>query len=182
MTVTPILGPSVATSDQARSFITGKGVWWWTALVQFYWDIAPLVGVRADVAFAQACKETGYGRFGRAVTPEHHNPCGLKIPDPTGLSDSDPSAHQRFPTWEVGVIAHLQHLALYAGAFGYPLPYTKIGPTRWTGATADPRHFSFLWNRAGDSVEGLSGNWAPASDYGESIVNNYLSPMGGVPT
>lgn len=56
------------------------------------------------------------------------------------------------------MIAHLDHLALYAGAPGYP-----------RADSPDPRHFDFL---AGDAptVEQLSGRWAPAASYGPSLV------------
>jgi N-acetylmuramoyl-L-alanine amidase len=176
--MTAILGLSVAAAAEADRWVrTRQPADFWPDLIPLYWDIAPHIGVRADVAFAQACKETGFGRFGRAVTPAHRNPCGLKIPEPAGKADDDPTAHQSFPTWEVGIRAHLEHLALYAGAPGYPLTYTKISRTRWTGATADPRHFAFIYGKANNSVEGLSGAWAPAADYGQSIVNQYLNGM-----
>ncbi|SJU02468.1 Uncharacterised protein [Clostridioides difficile] len=58
----------------------------------------------------------------------YNNPCGMKTSQ--GGSDTDPNAHQRFNSWDEGVQAHLDHLALYAGAKGYP----KEG-------TYDPRHF-----------------------------------------
>lgn len=177
---TPILGLGVADEDHARWFAAARGaVAWWADLIPIYWDLAPRIGVRADVAFAQACKETGFGKFGRAVTPAHHNPCGLKVPDPAGKADNDPAAHQTFPTWQVGIRAHLEHLALYAGAPGYPLTYSKTSPTTWIGATVDPRHFNFLRGRSGDSVEGLGGSWAPDPNYGVSIVRDYLRPMIG---
>lgn len=165
-------------SEKAHQWVkTRNPAWWWAVVIDIYWEIAPHVGVRADVAFSQACKETGFGRFGRAVTPEFCNPCGLKIPDPAGKADNDPTAHQKFPTWEVGIRAHLDHLALYAGAPGYPLSYTKTSPTTWTGATPDPRHFPYIYGKAKNTVEGLSGSWAPAPDYGQSIVSDYLIPM-----
>lgn len=180
--MTAILGISAATKEQAHRWVhTRTPAWWWPVVIDLYWNIAPHVGVRADVAFAQACKETGFGKFGRAMTPDHHNPCGLKIPDPTGKADDDPAAHQTFPTWEFGIRAHLEHLALYAGCPGYPLSYQKTSPTTWAGATHDPRHFSFLMNKAKNSVEGLGGSWAPAADYGSSIVKSYLLPMVATP-
>jgi hypothetical protein len=122
-----------------------------------YFEYAPERGVRPEVAFAQSCKETGFGRFGRAVTPEHRNPCGLKVTRPVG-PDHNPDDHARFPTWDVGVIAHVDHLALYAGAPSYPREDTP-----------DPRHFTFITGRA-KTVEELGGKWAPAPSYGKSIV------------
>lgn len=135
-------------------------------LAPLYWQIAPTRGgVRPDVAYAQAAKETGYGRFGGVIDASFHNPCGMKIT--AGGSNSDPEAHQRFATWADGITACIDHLALYAGAPGYP----RVD-------TPDPRHFAFLTGVA-PTVEGLGGRWAPNPDYGNSIVRDFLNPMIG---
>lgn len=179
MTVTtPILGDPMLGPEAAARWAAGRGATnAWCEVAHLYWEApARATGVRPDVAWAQACKETGFGKFGRAVTPAHKNPCGLKVPAPVG-PDDNPDDHCRFGSWERGVQAHVEHLALYAGAPGFPLTYEKVSPFLWKGATADPRHFSFIFGRAGNSVEGLSGNWAPAAAYGPSIVNDYLAPM-----
>jgi hypothetical protein len=86
----------------------------------------------------------------------YHNPCGLKKTAGGGNYDRD--AHRRFATWRQGVIAHLDHLALYAGARGYP-----------KRATPDPRHFSFLRGRA-RTVQALGGAWAPSESYGDEVL------------
>lgn len=75
-------------------------------------------GVNWVVAYVQAAKETGYGKFGGVLDESYHNPCGLK--NPSGGADNDANAHKRFDNWNQGVIAHLDHLALYAAASGYP--------------------------------------------------------------
>ena len=54
--------------------------------------------------------------------------------------------------------AHLDHLALYAGARGYP-----------KRRTPDPRHFAFLHGKA-RTVQALGGAWAPSRTYGREIV------------
>ena len=156
---TNILGIAEAKSDQACIWALEKGAPQWFAcdLAKTYWRIAPMYGVRPEVAYAQAAHETGFGKFGRAVTREHNNYCGLKVTKPTG-PDDNPDAHARFATPEVGVVAHVEHLGLYAGGFGFP-----------RSAPFDPRHFSFLMGVA-PTVEGLSGRWAPASTYHEKIV------------
>lgn len=139
---------------------------WWAGLAAQYWELSPWCGdVSSEVAYVQACKETGFGHFGRAVTREHHNPCGLKIHDPKGLADNDPNAHQRFPSWQVGVTAHLDHLALYAGAAGYPRR-TDVMAGNWT---PDPRHFASVYAKA-RTVEELGGKWAPSPSYGVEIA------------
>ncbi|MBO8163776.1 MAG: trypsin-like peptidase domain-containing protein, partial [Brevibacillus sp.] len=119
------------------------------------------MGIRPEVAYAQAAKETAFGRFGGVVTRDHHNWCGLKTTQ--GGSNSDPYAHAKFPDDEVGVLAHLQHLALYAGV-------------EVTGRIVDPRHFSSIEGTA-PTVEALGGKWAPAADYGQSIVRDYLAGL-----
>lgn len=183
---TPILGSPLVAARGAACWAASRGApLWWCDLTDLYWDagIRSHTGVRPDVAFAQACKETGFGTFGRAVTRGHQNPCGLKVPQPVG-PDDNPDDHQRFASWEMGVRAHMEHLALYAGAPGFPLLYAKRSPTRWEGATADPRHFSFVYG-VSPNVEDLGGevpsdsqpDWAPSPDYGVSIVHDYLNPL-----
>ncbi|HZK57045.1 MAG TPA: cell wall hydrolase, partial [Clostridia bacterium] len=85
-----------------------------------------------------------------------HNPCGMKTS--AGGPNNDPSAHQRFGTWEQGIRAQVGHLALYAGADGYP-----------QGDTPDPRHFAYLHGTA-KTVEELGGKWAGSATYGTDIV------------
>jgi N-acetylmuramoyl-L-alanine amidase len=81
----------------------------------------------------------------------------------------------QFPTDEVGIQAHLDHLALYAGAVGYPQIYApSVNAAR---STPDPRHFSSVFGTAPE-VEDLGGKWAPSSDYGTvvaTLVNELLA-------
>jgi len=161
---TPILGRSLATRATAETWARNHGA---TArFVQnaaLYWELAPPRGIRPEVAYAQSAKETGYGRFGGVIDATFRNPCGLKTT--AGGSDTDPNAHQRFVTWRQGVTACIDHLALYAGAPGYPRTNTP-----------DPRHFPQIYGTA-RTVERLGAAWAPAPDYGLSIVEDYLTPL-----
>ena len=70
--------------------------------------------------------------------------------------------HHRFDSWEDGIDAHLDHLALYAGFFGYPKKKSE---------TKDPRHYKFIFGRA-LTVKDLGGNgrWAPSPTYGLEIA------------
>ena len=113
-------------------------------------------GINPIVAYAQSALETGYGKFGGVIDESYKNPCGMKTKE--GGSDNDPNAHQKFDSWEDGISAHLDHLALYTGANGYPRVETK-----------DPRHFSFIFGKA-KSVLGLSGSWASDKQYGEKVL------------
>ena len=46
-------------------------------LVSYYYEEGAREGIRPDVAFAQALKETGFFRYGGTVTPDQNNYCGL---------------------------------------------------------------------------------------------------------
>lgn len=159
---TPILGASKIDRSAAKHWAKARGgTPLFIDLADLYWSLSGACGnVRPEVAYAQAAKETAFGRFGGVLDASYMNPAGLK--SRTGGSDIDPSAHHRFKSWEEGVCAHLDHLALYAGAKGYPRQ-----------DTFDPRHFSELLGRA-KTVEELGGLWAPDPDYGRSIVRDYL--------
>lgn len=154
---TAILGPTQIRETTAKDWALDRGgePWFSMVLPDLYWDFAPSFGVRPDVAFVQACKETGFGKYGRAVTPAHHNYCGLKVRQPG--ADDAAASHAVFHTPEVGVIAHIEHLALYAGAMGFP----RTDPV-------DPRHFASLYGTA-TNVKALSGKWAPSKTYGDEI-------------
>jgi len=155
---TPIIGPATATLNQAQDWAESKrATEVFIGLVGLYFLYAPLRGgVNPIVAYCQAAKETGYGRFGGVLDESFNNPCGLKTRQGGGCED--PSAHHRFESWDEGVKAHIDHLALYAGAEGYPLP-----------GSPDPRHFPYLFGKC-KTVESLSGNWAMTLTYGDHIV------------
>ena len=154
---TSILHAPRATVGQAQAWAKAKGATdVFIGLADIYWTLAPKAGVDPVVAYAQAAKETGYGKFGGVIDETYHNPCGIKTSE--GGGNYDPRAHQRFASWEDGVSAHIDHLALYAGAPGYP----KKG-------TLDPRHFPYLLGTA-KTVEQLGGKWAPSATYGTDIV------------
>lgn len=129
-------------------------------LAEIYYRLGVKKGINPEGAYAQAAKETGFGRFDGVISEEFHNPCGLKITE--GGSNIDPKAHQVFKSWQEGVDAHLDHLALYAGTPGYPKEKTY-----------DPRHFSYLYGKA-ETFEDLGEQWAPSSDYGTSLIEDFL--------
>lgn len=127
------------------------------AMVPLFFKIAMQEGVDPTVVIAQSMKETAYFKFTGVLRPNFCNTCGLK--NSAGGGDTDPNAHHRFEYWEDGILGHVEHLALYAGAPGYP----KANPK-------DPRHFDYLLGKC-PNVEDLSGNWAPGSTYGQDIIN-----------
>lgn len=157
-----ILGTTKATYKQISEWAKTKNA------NECFYEFFPLLiehantyGVDGVVAVAQAARETGFGNFpGKAVLDaSFHNTCGLKRKE-NGESD-DPNAHQRFKDWNEGTLAHIEHLALYAGAPGFP----KENPV-------DPKHFDYLRGKS-STVEGLTGSWAEDPAYAEGIVRLY---------
>lgn len=126
-------------------------------LASRFYNAATAAGIDPAVVYCQSALETGFMNFGGVLDETFCNPCGLK--NPSGGGDTDPSAHMRFSSWTDGIRAQVDHLALYAGAVGYPNPNS-----------ADPRHFPYLFNTA-QYVEDLSGKWAPSPGYGQKIID-----------
>jgi hypothetical protein len=154
---TPILGGEEASAEAARAWARANGATpTFVRLAAIYWELAPKRGIRPEVAYAQSAKETNFGRFTGVLDASFRNPCGLKVT--AGGGNYDPAAHKRFATWRAGIAAHLDHMALYAGAEGYP-----------RRSTPDPRHFPFLHGTAA-SVERLGGKWAPSPAYGRDLA------------
>lgn len=106
-------------------------------------DICALESVRGDIAFAQACKETGYFQYGGDVCHTQNNFAGL------GATGGVPGCS--FPTIQAGILAQAQHLKAYA---------TKDALTQ---ICVDPRRSTwFVDTKGGTSpdVETLGGTWA----------------------
>jgi len=154
---TKIINKTTATVDQAKTWAKNNGATdLFISLADIFWKLATAVGINPVLVYAQSAKETGYGKFKGVLNEGYMNPCGMKTK--SGGGDSDPNAHQRFSSWEQGIQAQIDHLALYAGAAGYPKTNTP-----------DPRHFPYL-NATATTVEQLGGKWAPAASYGTDIV------------
>lgn len=161
----PIIGKPTATIEQAQAWAKSRGATPnFIYLAPLYWAVASERGnVNPVIAYAQSAKETGFGQFGGVINESYNNPCGMKVS--SGGGNYDPKAHQVFDSWGEGITAHIDHLALYAGAAGYPRE-----------GTPDPRHFPFIKGTA-PTVEMLSGKWAPSPTYGQSIVLSYILPL-----
>ncbi|EJW16887.1 N-acetylmuramoyl-L-alanine amidase [Paenibacillus alvei] len=168
---TNILGAASATVEQAKAWAkANKAPDEFVELADLYWQLAPLRGgIDPAIAYVQFAHETGYlykkGESAAGIDASYHNPCGLKIT--AGGGDYQASAHKRFKDWKEGITAHLDHLALYAGASGYPKKDTP-----------DPRHFAYLHGTA-KTLEELGAKWAPSSSYGTNLVNK-LAQLRGV--
>ena len=175
-----ILSSDSTTVAQAESWARSKGATEeFIRLASLYQKYASSRGgVNWVVAYVQAAKETGYGKFGGVLDASYHNPCGLK--ESSGGSDTDPNAHKRFDNWDQGVIAHLDHLALYAGSAGYPKTNYV---SSWNNgnldstSTYDSRHFKYLAGTV-TTVNALGGKWAPSKTYGLEIFRLYCDLTG----
>lgn len=124
---------------------------------------APKAGIRAELAFAQAWKETGRFTFltttgqvpASGYTAAWNNPAGLGVTGAAGVGN-------RFASRLEGVRAHLQHLVWY-------LAQTSHATTPYCTPLADQRHFG-EHKTLGNDVRKLNGKWAiPGDLYGETI-------------
>ena len=124
---------------------------------QMYYEEATAEGVRPEVAFAQAMKETGWLQFTGAVKAEQYNFAGMGA---TGNSVSGES----FKDVREGVRAQIQHLKAY-------------GSTKSLNQTCVDNRFKYVERGSAIYVEWLSipnnpkkKGWAAAKGYGVDIV------------
>ena len=122
-------------------------------------------GVRVEVAFSQAMKETNFLRYTGRVPITAKNFAGL------GAIDSDVSAYASFPTVRCGIRAHVQHLKAYASTAAL------------NNGCVDPR-FSLVTRGCAPYVEWLGQKenpygkgWATAQGYGLSLRDGYIEKL-----
>ena len=143
-----ILNKPSATLDAINIWAKNKPVLF-RQMIPLAYKFSLQYGVDPVVTIAQIALETGYCKFMGKVSPSHCNTCGLKSKD-------NKSFHQ-FNSWNEGVEAHVQHLALYANS-----------PKLANKNIVDPRHFESLRGSA-KTVNDLSLKWATNSDYGKKL-------------
>ncbi len=131
-------------------------------LVSYYYEEGAREGIRPDVAFAQALKETGFFRYGGTVTSDQNNYCGL------GTTSSQVKGAY-FNSAQMGVRAQIQHLLAYAST---RLPNEPV---------VDPRYNlvrSSYGERTLKSWPELNGRWAvPGYTYGQSIMSIFRAML-----
>jgi hypothetical protein len=157
-----IIGSGQTSSQNMTSFLLdsnpGADPGFVESLAAYYVAEAQQEGVNHDIAFAQMCLETSFLRFGGLVTPDMNNFCGLGSigPGQTG---------EHFPSPQLGVRAHIQHLKAYAT--DEPLNQELV----------DPR---YRWVRYGSAptIQGLSGTWAADTNYSAKIEKILLRLYG----
>ena len=169
-----IINKPTATYKQCEEWIKSKKTANKLALenLPIMWNCAIKNGIDPVVLIAQSMKETGWYNFGGVVPASFHNPCGLKITK--GGGDYEVGAHMRFKSWEDGIMAQSDHLALYAGGPTVPKYSPECASHQNAdhmdnGTTKDPRHFTYLFGKC-PTVESLGCNWAPSASYGTDIV------------
>ena len=157
-----IFGGAEATQEQMAAFITRRNPspklnCTVPQIVRYYYEEAGREGIRPDIALCQALKETGFFAYGGDVVPSQNNFCGLGT---TGGGVRGAS----FPTPQLGVRAHIQHLLAYAST---DRPHVTI---------VDPRYDLIVNNRPDihgsvTTWTGLNGIWAvPGRTYGQDIL------------
>lgn len=124
---------------------------------QIFYEEATAEGVRAEVAFTQCMKETGFLKYGGDVLPNQYNFAGI------GATGAVHGAS--FGNVRMGIRAQIQHLKAYG----------SISPL--TNPCVDPR-FNLVKRGSAQYVEwlGIKENpngygWATSKSYGHDIVN-----------
>lgn len=178
-----ILGTQVATAEQMADYALSmnpspKINCTMLELAKMFLEEGAIEGVRGDIAFAQACKETGYFAFGGTALSTWNNYAGLGVTgvayDPgtsaevtftSGVAvikdSSGDSVGVKFSEPRLGVRAQIQHLKGYA--------ITEA----LKQASVDPR-YSLLTKGTAPNWADLNGIWAvPGPNYGQEILAIY---------
>ena len=163
----PIMGSTSVTVDQMVAYYNSvtayPGYYGGTEaptirqFCQIYIDECNAEGVKAEVAFVQAMKETNFLRYGGDVDISQFNFAGL------GATGNGVSGHT-FPTVTIGIRAQIQHLKAYAS----DAPLNNV--------CVDPR-FQYVARNTAPYCEWLGINenpygkgWATAVNYGYNVV------------
>ena len=127
---------------------------------QMYYEEAVAEGVKAEVAFAQAMKESAWLKFGGIVKIEQFNFAGLGALDGNAQGQA-----ASFSDVRTGIRAQIQHLKAYGSA------------ENLKSACVDPR-FKYVTRNSAKYVEwlGIKENpagvgWASDKNYGYTIVD-----------
>jgi len=123
-------------------------------IAEYYARYGERYGIRWDFALFQACLETGFFTFGGDVDPAQNNFAGI------GATGGGVKG-EAFPSQEAGVLAHIQHLATYAGV---DMPDGEIVAKR----TKEVK--KIILGKAKTFAE-LTGKWAMDTKYWEKITN-----------
>ncbi len=140
---TSVVGYTEVTIDQLVKIFEDRNstkVEWARRIAPFYIYYGKLFNLRADIAWAQMCHETGFLEYTGDVQPDQNNFVGM------GATGGGVPGNS-FATEELGIIAHYAHLAWYY----YP-DHVNI----YCSITYDPRHFgSTHYRYTGDTTLGF---------------------------
>lgn len=155
---TLITGAAQVSAEQAQKWARDKGAAdIFIDAAPLYWYYGDLFGIRPEVMYAQAGKETAYGKYGGAVLPEMNNWAGIKIKNPEGDRTED---HETFATPDDGVRAHFNHMSAYVGIAPVGEPHDRYYVVK-----------SIAWAGTVKYVEQLGGRWCPDINYGYQILD-----------
>ncbi len=131
---------------------------------QIYLEECETEGVKAEIAFCQAMKETGFLKYGGKVTIDQYNFAGLGAEDGGGTPAT-------FDSVRDGIRAHVQHLKAYGSTEDL------------VNECVDPR-FKHVTRGSAIYVEWLGINenpkgvgWATAKKYGYTLISDYIDVL-----
>lgn len=161
---TLLVSKAQITVDEAKAWAKQNGAHQrFIDIADLYWKYGEITGIRPEILYAQAAKETGYGKYGGAVVPEQNNWAGIKTKTATGDRTED---HETFLTPEDGVRGHFNHMSAYIGLTPVGEPhgrYFSVKSIKWAGTVK--------------TLEELGGKWCPDLYYGYSILHNFMEKM-----
>lgn len=161
---TYLVGMPQVTLERAKAWAEKMGAHQrFIDIADIYWQYGEITGIRPEILYAQAAKETGFGKYGGAVVPEQNNWAGIKTKTATGDLTED---HETFATPEDGVRGHFNHMSAYIGLAPIGEPhgrYHSVKSIKWAGTVK--------------TLEELGGKWCPDLYYGYSILHRYIEKM-----
>lgn len=159
-----LVGESEIPLEDAKAWAEKRGAHQrFIDIADIYWEYGELTGIRPEILYAQAAKETGFGKYGGAVIPEQNNWAGIKTKTAQGDRTED---HETFETPEDGVRGHFNHMSAYIGLEPVGEPhgrYFSVKSIKWAGTVR--------------TLEELGGKWCPDLYYGYSILHKYIEEM-----
>ncbi|MBO5060585.1 MAG: S-layer homology domain-containing protein [Clostridia bacterium] len=161
---TPIVGESQISVEDAKAWAEKCGAAQiFIDIADTYWKYGELTGIRPEILYAQAAKETGFGKYGGAVLPEQNNWAGIKTKNATGDLTED---HETFETPDDGVRGHFNHICAYIGLEPIGEPHGRYYSVK-----------SIAWAGSVRMLEELGGKWCPDLYYGYNILHNFMEKM-----
>lgn len=166
ITQTPIVDAPHITAEQAAAWAVSRGAdQRFIDVAPVYWKYGEQTGINPEIMYAQAAKETNFGKYTGNVKPEQNNWAGIKIYSPEGDRAED---HETFATPDDGVRAHFNHMCAYVGIEPVGEPHARYEIVK-----------NLAWAGTVKYAEELGTKWAPDYTYGYSLVAKYVVDMRG---